>query len=120
MVWGVLGKVVQSNERFGLSDRLEVHLHHVSVPTVNGRMAEKTKGRSLGFMSDIKNIIVKVKAEFVCLDNALIIAVARVNGYPNYKSYRDSYCLELVQDILSASGVDLINGGVFKVLQPYR
>ena len=26
VVWGVLGKVVQSNARFGLCDRLEVHL----------------------------------------------------------------------------------------------
>jgi len=30
-VWGVLGKVIQSNPRFGLTDRLEVHLDHVSV-----------------------------------------------------------------------------------------
>ena len=25
VVWGVLGKVIQSNARFGLADRLEVH-----------------------------------------------------------------------------------------------
>jgi len=40
VVWGVLGKVVQSNARFGLFDRLEVHLDHVRVPVGNGR--EKT------------------------------------------------------------------------------
>ena len=34
-------KVIQSNARFGLTDRLEVHLDHVGMPTGNGRMAEK-------------------------------------------------------------------------------
>ena len=29
VVWGVLAKVIQSNSRFALSDRLEVHLDHV-------------------------------------------------------------------------------------------
>ena len=56
VVWGVLGKVIQSNVRFGLADRLEVHLDHVRVPAGNGR--EKTKGRSLDVMSAIKKSIV--------------------------------------------------------------
>jgi len=45
VVWSVLGKVVQSNARFGLSDRLEIHLDHFRMPAGNGR--EKTKGRFL-------------------------------------------------------------------------
>ena len=73
--------VVQSNARFGLSDRLEVHLDHVRMPACNGR--EKTKGRSLNVMSAIKKIIL-VKAKFLCLAHALI-AMARVNGDPMYK-----------------------------------
>ena len=44
VVWGVLGKVIQSNAKFGLADRLEVHLGHVRMPAGNGRTAEKTKG----------------------------------------------------------------------------
>ena len=36
VVWGVLGKVVQSNAIFVLSDRLEVHLDHVTMPAGNG------------------------------------------------------------------------------------
>jgi len=31
MAWGVLGKVIQSNARFALTDRLEVHLDHVII-----------------------------------------------------------------------------------------
>ena len=42
VVWGVLGKVVQSNARFVLADRLEVHLDHMRMPAGNDRA--KTKG----------------------------------------------------------------------------
>ena len=56
MVWGVLGRVIQSNPRFGLADRLEVHLDHVRMFAGNGR--EKTKGRSVDVMSAIKKSIV--------------------------------------------------------------
>ena len=72
MVWSVLGKVIQSNARFALTDRLEVHLDHVRMPAGNGKMAEKTKGRSLDVLSAIKRIVV-VKAAFLCLAHALII-----------------------------------------------
>ena len=46
VVWGVLGKVIQSNDRFGLADRLEVHFDHMRMPAGNGKTAEKTKGRT--------------------------------------------------------------------------
>ena len=61
VVWAVLGKVIQSNARFRLSDRLEVHLDHVRMPVGNGGV--KTKGRSLDVLSAIKRSIV-VKAAF--------------------------------------------------------
>ena len=51
VVCGVLGKVIQSNARFGLADRIEVHLDHVRMPAGNGRV--KTKGCSLYVMSAI-------------------------------------------------------------------
>jgi len=85
----VLGKVVPSNARFGLSDRLEVHLDYVRVPVGKGKTTEKTKGRSLDFLSAIKKSIVKVKARYLCLAHALIISMARVKGDPKYKSYGD-------------------------------
>ena len=42
IVWGVLQKVIQSNARFALSYRLEVHSDHVRMPAGNGGV--KTKG----------------------------------------------------------------------------
>jgi hypothetical protein len=68
-----------------------------------GNCREKTKGRSLDVLSGIKSIIVKVKAEFLCLAHALIIAMAKVNGDPKYKSFRNDYSMkQAVQDLLSA------------------
>jgi len=57
VVWAVLGKVIQSIARFGLSDRLEVHLDHVRLPVGNGNGGVKTKGRSLDVMSAIKRVL---------------------------------------------------------------
>jgi len=88
----VLGKVIQSNAKFGLADRLEVHLDHVRMPAGNG--AVKTKGRSLDVMSAIKKSIVFVKAAMYCMAHALIIAMARINGDPKYPLYRDGKCLK--------------------------
>jgi hypothetical protein len=65
VVWDVLGKVIQSNARFGPSDRLEVYLDHVRMPAGNGKGAQKTKGRTLDVLSAIKRSIVVVKAAFL-------------------------------------------------------
>ena len=65
LVWNILSKVIQSNARFGLTDRLEVRLNKVRMPAGTGRMAEKTKGRSLDVLIAIKKSIVVVKAAFL-------------------------------------------------------
>jgi len=65
VVWGVLAKVIQSNDRFCLTDRLKVHVDYVRVLAGNGRV--KTKGRSFDDMSAIERSIVKVKAAINCL-----------------------------------------------------
>jgi len=72
-------------------------------------------------MSAIKKSIVKVKAGFLCLAHAPIIAMARVNRDPNYKSYRNGYSMKRpVQDLLTASGDDLTNGGGLKNLNSFK
>jgi hypothetical protein len=108
----MFSKVIQSNVRFGLTGRLEVHLDHVRMPAGNGR--QKKKGRCLDVMSAIKKIIV-VKAGFLCSAHALIIVIFRVNGDPNYALYRQGKCINKpAEDLLKASGVDLSNGGSFE------
>jgi hypothetical protein len=82
------------------------------MPAGNG--GEKIIGRYLNVLSAIKKCIVVVKAAFLCLAQALVIAMARVNNDPKYGSYKDGRCLkEPVQYLLNASGIDLSNCGVF-------
>ena len=72
VVWSVLGKVIQSNAMFAVTDRLEVHLDHVMMPAGNEKRAEKTKGRSIDVLIAIKRSIVVVKAVFLfglCINN---------------------------------------------------
>ena len=70
-------------------------------------------------MSAIKRSI--VQTAFLCLAQALIIAMARVNGDSKYKSYRDGKALKQpVQEFLSASGADLNRGGCFKELEQFQ
>ena len=94
LIWAVLSNVIQSNARFGLTDRLEVHLDHVRIPAGNGKSAEKTKVRSLDVLSSIKRSIFAVKAAFLCLAHAIIIAIAHVNGNPKFASYRQGNCIK--------------------------
>ena len=113
--------MIQSNARFGLTDRLEVHLDHVRIPAGNGKSAEKTKGRSLDVLSSIKRSIVTVKAAFLCLAHALIIPIAHVNGDPKYASYRHGRCINKpVEDLLKASGLDLSNAEAFRNLRSFK
>jgi hypothetical protein len=44
VVWDVLGKVIHSNARFGLSDRLEVRLDHITMPPGNGKVLRRRRG----------------------------------------------------------------------------
>ena len=91
------------------------------MPAGNGKRAENTKGRSLDLLSAIKTSIVTVKAVFLCLAHALIIAMAKVNGDSKFKSYSNGYCLtEPVEELLKAFGVDLSNGGGLEELRQFQ
>jgi hypothetical protein len=112
VLWSVLGKVIQMNPRFALTDRLEVYLDHVRLPLGNGNDGVKTNGRSLDVLSAIKKSTVNVNEVVKCLAYTLIITIARVNGDLKYASHRDGYGLSKPDKLLKACGVDLFNGGV--------
>jgi hypothetical protein len=78
LIWNVLGRVTQSNARFGAMDRLIVTVNSVKMPVGFGG-GIKTKGRQLSVMAHLKRSIIEVKAEQNCLAHALVIAIARVN-----------------------------------------
>jgi len=74
----------------------------------------------LDVRSAIKKSIVVVKAAFLCLAHALIIAMARVNGDPKYESYSHGRCLKQPVEEHLVSGVELSNGGGFEELRLFQ
>jgi hypothetical protein len=121
VIMELLGKVIQSNARFGLSDRLEIHCDYVTLPSGNGKRALKTKGQTLNKLSHNKKSIVRVKSEVNSLAHALVFAMAQLNGDPDYLSYRDGYKMNApVAALLNASGVDLSNGGGIEELRQFQ
>jgi len=62
-----------------------------------------------------------VKAAFLCLAHALLIAIAGVNSNPNYASYRHGKCMKKpVEDLLMVSGVVYPVTEVLKNLNSFK
>jgi len=61
-----------------------------------------------------------MKAALLSWVNAIIVAMARVNGDPKYKSYKNGYGLKKPAEHFKTSGVDLSNGGGLEALQQFQ
>ena len=62
-------------------------------------------------MAHLKRSIYVVKAENICLAQALIIAIAKLTNYPNYESYRKGFKIRpMVQYLLETAVIDLDTG----------
>ena len=90
VIWSMFEKVAKLN-RFNAMERFVVVVHSVRMPVGFGGTALRTKGRQLANMAHLERNIIEVKAENNCLAHALIIALTRMNKYPNYQSYRKGY-----------------------------
>jgi len=111
VIWSVFEKVAQSNDRFNALDNLIVEVHSIMMPVGFGKVAMKTKGRSLSVMAHWKRSIVEVKAEENCLAHALVIAVAKLTNDSNYKAFRQGRKIRpKVDHLLEITGIDLTNG----------
>ena len=72
-------------------------------------------------MSAIKWSIVDVKGAFLFLAHVLTIASVKVNGDMKYKLYSNGGGLKQpAVDLLSASGVNLTNGGTLKEFEQFQ
>ena len=66
-------------------------------------------------------MISMIKATFFCLAHALIIGMARMNGHPKYKSYRNGRGMkQSVEDFLNSSGIKLRNAGGVEELRQFQ
>jgi len=108
VIWSVFEKVAQSNARFNALDKLVVTVHSVKMPIGDGGDGIATKGRPLDIMVHLKRSIVQVREESNCLAHALVITKSKVDGDPNYNSYRRGYKIRpVVAVLLETTGIDL-------------
>jgi len=121
VIWSVFEKVAQSNAIFNAVDKLVMTVHSVRMPIGHGGDGIATNGRPLDIMVYLKRSIVQVKAESNCLAHALVIAKAKVDGDPNYNSYRcGSKIRPVVDSLLETTGIDLSRGGVVPELMRFQ
>ena len=111
VIWSVFSKVAQSNARYNAMDRLIVVVQSVKMPVGFGRSVG-SRGQPLDVAARVKHSIIRVKSDRDCLAHALIIAIARLENDPNYKSYREGRKIgPAVQSLLETTGIDLQDGG---------
>jgi len=73
----------------------------------------KSKGRPLHEMVHEKRSIIEVKSKTNCLAHALLIAIARLENEPVYKTYPQGWKIgAAVQRLLETTGIDLQMGGI--------
>ena len=120
VIWSVFSKVAQSNARYNAMDRLIVVVQSVRMPVGFGKSI-RSKGRPLHEIVREKTSTIRVKTDTNCLAHALIIAIARLENDPDYKSYRDGYKIRpVVQRLLETTGIDLQNGGGVPEIQRFQ
>jgi len=89
-------------------------VHSVKMPIGHGGSKIASKVRQLEIMVHLKRSIVEVKAKKNCLAHALVIAKSKVDGDPNYNSYRHEYKIRpIVDSLLETTGIDLSAGGEY-------
>ena len=110
VIWSVFDKVSKSNARFNASDTLIVSVHSVKMPVGFGGDGIKRNGRPLATMVHLRSSIVEVGTKENCLAHALVIAIARLNNYPNYTLYRKGNKIRHVVRQLLETSIDLKNG----------
>ena len=88
-VFSQIERVIQSNRDFRLNDTVTVDIIHVEAPQGSGRSKRTTLNireylRKKGSVITIKN------EDNLCLARALVVAVARIEKDPKYKTLADS------------------------------
>jgi len=113
--------MIQSNAKFGLGDRLEVHLDHVRVLAGIGKRAEKTKRRSFDVIRAVKKSIVRIMVALNCLLLHILSLWLSVNSDPKHQSHKDGYVLKkLLEYLLKSSVFHLTNGGGLQEFRQFQ
>ena len=110
-------RVVQSNEVFTLDDSVNVNVVHVEMPQGSG--GKRRDVVNLESYLRKKDCIVQIKnKDELCCARAIIVAIAKYDKDPQYKSIVDQRCrmqTRLAQELHETSGVSLGPCGIPEV-----
>ena len=80
-------RVIQSNQDFRLNDTVTVDIIHVEAPQGSGRRSKRTTLDIREYLHKKGSVItINNRGDKLCLARALIVAVARIEKQPGYKS----------------------------------
>ena len=112
-------RVIQSNRGFRLNDTVEINVIHVSMPT--GGKGTKRSEVSLEKHLERKKSIIRIRNDDnLCMARALVIAKAKLENDPQYKSivdHRRPMQARLAQELHQNAGVPLGPCGIEQVKQ---
>ena len=100
-------RVVQSNDQFTLNDSVNINVVHVEMPQCSGRKRRDVVNLE-GYLRK-KDCIVQIKnKDELCCARAIIVAKAKYDKDPQYKSIVDQRCrmqTRLAQELHETSGL---------------
>ena len=103
--------VIQSNQEFRLNDTVEINLIHVSMP-IGGKRSKRSEVNLEKHLKKRKSIIRIQNEDDLCMARALVVAKAKLDNDPQYKSIVD-HCwpmqTRLAQELHQNAGVPLGN-----------
>ena len=112
-------RVIQSNKEFRLNDTVEMNVIHVSMP-MGGKRSKRSEV-NLEKHLDKKKSIVRIRNEDeLCMARALVVAKAKLDNNPQYKSivdHRRPMQRRLAQELHQNAGVPLGPCGIEQAKQ---
>ena len=83
-------------------------VHSVRMPMGLGKRRMKRMSRPLSVMAHLKRSVVEVNVSENCLSHAIIISIAKVENYLNYKAYVQGRKIRPdVQKLLTETGLEV-------------
>ena len=115
--------VIQSNQEFRLNDTVEINLIHVSMP-IGGKGTKRSEVNLKKHLKKKKSIIRIQNEDNLCMARALVVAKAKVDNNPQYKSMtkrRGTMQKRMAQELQQNTGVPFGPCGIdqAKLFQAY-
>ena len=112
-------RVIQSNQEFRLYDTVNVNFIHVSMPS-GGKGSERSEMNLEKHLEKKRSIVRIQNDDYLCMARALVVAKAKVDNDPQYKStvkHRRPMQTRLAQELHQNAGVPLGACGLEQAIQ---